>query len=397
MRFLNSLDNIQLDIVGFLAILGEGSVLSTANVQTLSRFTYFPRLIPAPQALIRPARPTRLPTSEGSVVGVFSGNTRDHINHVAQLIHKGDSLPHYTVQWQRIVRSTANPIVKANLWGPVTYVSLLGSAMSAILLAISIYEKDGMALLATVFLSLVSTLVGFGSKWTLSLAERKSNRVTPPADVVVHYPGGVFLVVHCDEEVARALYFSPEACNYGLGKSWYRAISLLSTILLMFGMIMLANAKPILQIYYAAAYMLLNAAYWVVAALPYTWNWDLSDFEVVRQDYNMPRGDAEDPGPSLTAKERDVAVSFTGALWRAIALTGSSGWVRTAGIAPKTAAWDEWLEEAENVAMQQKHPLTPYPDPKHPMWKGKPPTLPLWNYQDTLTNLINGKDPASQA
>lgn len=389
MQFIRSLTEIQLDIVGFLAILGEGSVLSTANVQTLSRFTFFPRLIPAPQALIRPARPTRLPTSEGSVVGIFSGNTRDHINHVAQLLHQGDSLPHYTVRRIWINRATTHPSVKANLWGPVTYVSLLGSAMSAILLALSIYEHDGMALLATVFLSLVSTLVGFGSKWTLALASRKSTRPTSPGNVVVNYPNGVFLVVRCDEDIARALYFSPEACDYNLGKFLYRAISLLSTILLMFGMIMLANAKPILQIYYAAAYMLLNAAYWVVAALPYSWNWDLSGYEVIQQDYDMPKGDDETSlDPPLSKKEKYQAESFTGALWRAIALAGSSRWVRIGGIAPKTAAWNEWLDEAENVAMQQK------PVPTH---SAETETLPQWDYNEALTTLIKGLDSACQA
>ncbi|KAK2756558.1 hypothetical protein FQN54_005451 [Arachnomyces sp. PD_36] len=417
MKFISSLDDLQLDIVGFLAILGEGSVLSTANVQTLSRFTYFPRLIPAPQALIRPARPTRLTTTEGAVVGIYSGNTTDHINHVAQLLHRGDSLARHTVQWVRIVRRSADqqPSVNANLWGPLTYASLLGSALSAVLLSLSIYYDDGNALLATIFLSLVSTLVGFGSKWTLALAARKANRETPPGDVVVQYPRGVFLVVTCDEDVARALYFSPETCDYNLKKFWYRTLSLLATIFLMFGMIMLANAKPILQIFYAAAYMILNAAYWVVAALPDTWNWDLSNYEVVRQDYNMPasmdeEAPTDDRGPNvvpairstkldppLSAKERDTARSFTGALWRAIALSGTSEWVRTAGIAPKTKAWDEWLKEAENVAMRQSLPLTPSPDPKNPAFKGVPPTLPRWDYEGTLTALISGRDPASQA
>ena len=397
MEFVRSLSDLQLDIVGFLAILGEGSVLSTANVATLSRFTYFPRLLPAPQALIRPARPTRLAPAEGAVVGIYSGNTSDHINHVAQLLHQGDTLDRHTVRWVRIVRSTPEVTVKANLWGPLTYASVLGSAMSLTLLVLSIHHRDGMALLATIFLSMVSSLVGYGSKWTLTLASRKSNRETPPGDVVVQYPRGVFVVVRCDEEIARALYFSPENCDYNVKTIWYRALSLISTILLMFGMIMLANAQLILQIYFAAAYMFLNVAYWVVAALPETWNWDLSNYKIVRQDYTMPSDDVEKPPDSAPAKAKDVAFSFTGALWRTIALTGRSGWVRSAGIAPATPAWDRWLKEAENVAMQQHLPLTPSPDPKNPSWKGKPPVLPRWDYQGTLTNLINERDPSFQA
>lgn len=37
MWWLNGLDNFQLDIVGFLAVLGEGSVQANAQVSALSR------------------------------------------------------------------------------------------------------------------------------------------------------------------------------------------------------------------------------------------------------------------------------------------------------------------------------------------------------------------------
>lgn len=80
------LDALQLDIVGFLAILGEGSVLANAQVSTLSRWIFLPRLIPAPQALMRPTRPTRLETAPGFVTGVHSGNHRDGINHIGHIV-----------------------------------------------------------------------------------------------------------------------------------------------------------------------------------------------------------------------------------------------------------------------------------------------------------------------
>ena len=80
------LDALQLDIVGFLAILGEGSVLANAQVSTLSRWIFLPRLIPAPQALMRPTRPIRLEPVPGFVSGVFSGNYRDNINHIGNIV-----------------------------------------------------------------------------------------------------------------------------------------------------------------------------------------------------------------------------------------------------------------------------------------------------------------------
>jgi len=79
-------DNFQLDIVGFLAVLGEGSVLANAQVAALSRLFYLPRLIPAPQALLPSKRPTTLPPITASVTAVYSGNVKDHVHHVAHIL-----------------------------------------------------------------------------------------------------------------------------------------------------------------------------------------------------------------------------------------------------------------------------------------------------------------------
>jgi len=86
MMWTNNFDDFQLDIVGFLAVLGEGSVLSIAPVSALSKLFYLPRLLPAPQALLRTARPTSLPSVTASVTAVHSGNTKPHIHHVAHVL-----------------------------------------------------------------------------------------------------------------------------------------------------------------------------------------------------------------------------------------------------------------------------------------------------------------------
>ena len=85
-RWWNGFGYFQLDIVGFLAIMGEGAVLANAQVAALSRLFYLPRLIPAPQALIRTSRPTALEPTQGKVTGVHSGNVKDHIHHVAHVL-----------------------------------------------------------------------------------------------------------------------------------------------------------------------------------------------------------------------------------------------------------------------------------------------------------------------
>jgi len=86
LSFLPSFKDLQLDIVGFLAILGEGSVLANSQVSSLSKLFYLPRLLPAPQALLRPNRPSKLEPFNGYVTGVYSGNDRDNVNHIGHVV-----------------------------------------------------------------------------------------------------------------------------------------------------------------------------------------------------------------------------------------------------------------------------------------------------------------------
>lgn len=86
MKWPASFKDFQLDIVGFLAILGEGSVAANAQVAALSRLFYLPRLIPAPQALLWPTRPSTLPPITAKVTGVHSGNVKDHLHHLAHVL-----------------------------------------------------------------------------------------------------------------------------------------------------------------------------------------------------------------------------------------------------------------------------------------------------------------------
>ena len=79
------LEDLQLDIVGFLALLGEGGVLATSQVSFLTWLCYVPRLLPAPQALLPPNRPCELPKARASVTGVFNGNTKDHLYYLARV------------------------------------------------------------------------------------------------------------------------------------------------------------------------------------------------------------------------------------------------------------------------------------------------------------------------
>jgi len=150
---------------------------------------------------------------------------------------------------------------------------------------------------------------------------------------------------------------------------------LTGTILLMFGVIFLANSSTWMQIGFAIAYIIMNALYWMVAALPSKIHWDTSCFKVSDQCIEVqPRspdndssigenGEAGDksvsidrlPKPASTRKGEstkfvDLNPTFTLALWKAILVTQSTEWVRVSGAAPDTPAWKEWLEEARLAA-----------------------------------------------
>ncbi|KAF2746164.1 hypothetical protein M011DRAFT_478544 [Sporormia fimetaria CBS 119925] len=340
---ITTLDQLQLDIVGFLAILGEGSVLANAQVSTLSKWVFLPRLIPAPQSLMRPTRPTKLEPAPGTVTGIFSGNVAGSINHIGNIVCDADNLERYSVRVVSIRRVNNNQL-KSKTIAPLTGVLFLGFFMSLILLALSIWREDGMSIVATILLSLLSSLIGYGNKWKLILPQRrvKSGKV-PNGDVVIRYPKGSFLVVRCDEDVARELYFAPEAVNYKLehGPS-YRILSLVGTMMLMGGVICLANSQIQCQIAWAGCYMLLGASYWIVAALPAKVHWDTSAFQVENECTTDSTLD-EKGFPS----HHDT---FTQALWKTIVLAKGTDWVSKSNSCPDTLAWRLWLNEARDEA-----------------------------------------------
>jgi hypothetical protein len=245
------------------------------------------------------------------------------------------------------------PPVKAKATGPLSWVTLLGFFLSLSLFIVSIVLGDGMSLLATLLLSGLSSLIGLANKWELKLPKRYSNNSTSPGDVVIRYPNGSYLVVKCSEEVARELFFAPEEIEYNISDPvLYRMISLAGTILLMFGIIFLANAKLQLQFAWAASYMIINAAHWIAAAVPTRLHWDLSCYIV--EEHSLVGG----PNNKV----------FTEALWKAILISKSSRWVRTGDAAPRTPVWDAWLKEAEiqaKLCSSHKGPLI------DPLWPSK--------------------------
>ena len=277
------------------------------------------------------------------------------------------------------------PPITAKATGPLSWVTLLGTFLSLTLFTTSIIFGDGMSLIATLLLSFLSTLTGIANKWSLKLPRRPHGAWAPPGDIVIRYPNGSYLVVRCDEDVARELYFAPEEIEYNVSNAaTYRMISLLGTLILMLGIIALANAKLQLQFAWVGAYIIVNAAHWIVAAVPQRLHWDLSCYEIKEQSV--------EGGPSNR--------SFTDALWKAILLTKSTRWVRNGKAAPETSVWDAWLREAVRTAKDCKSYTGPLIDP---IWPGMDPShgtiwkVPEdWDAKEAWNNLNDGIDEAER-
>jgi len=133
--------------------------------------------------------------------------------------------------------------------------------------------------------------------------------------------------------------------------------------MLMFGVIFLGNAQTPLQLAFAGAFIIMNALYWIVAALPNRVHWDTSCFNVVDQCIErLPVGKDElvdEKGaqrilPKPIGDKHKTFVdeneTFTEALWKAIVVTKDVEWIKRSAAAPDTPAWIEWLEKAEAKA-----------------------------------------------
>lgn len=350
-----------------------------AQVATLSYLIYLPRLIPAPQTFLKTQRPEKLETtSNAKVVGVHSGNASEDIHHVAHALHRGDKLAPNTVQCVRVDEDDTLPRPSTKRYGPLAILAFLGFCMSATLFALALYYNDGMALLATISLSLLSTNTGIANKWQPTPNDPKPDKHSPPGDVIIKYPQGAFIIVKCSEQTARYLYFNPsERCMYSIRSTpIYRTLSLISTLLLMAGVICLANSKIELQTAFAGAYMLINIFYWVGAALPPARHWDLSRLKLTHVQLTGGH-----PPSSAKEKVKNENQTYTEALWKTIAVTGTKAWLVETDWAPKTRAWSEWLSEAEDAATAEPMMASRLGDKE--IWK-----IRDWDSRQTLSKIL---------
>ncbi|CAJ2504986.1 Uu.00g123800.m01.CDS01 [Anthostomella pinea] len=99
----------RLDVVTLLAVIGEGSIAEHAQTITASVFCLLPRIIPAPQALVKPSRPVRLPETTAKMTGVYSGVVLDTVGFFANIIHPLDELQPFSFKVLEIKHANREP------------------------------------------------------------------------------------------------------------------------------------------------------------------------------------------------------------------------------------------------------------------------------------------------
>lgn len=406
----------RLDIVSLLAVIGESAMAEHTQAMTASWLCCLPRIVPAPQVLIKPTRPARMPQVNAAVVGVKNGTFIQTLNYFPNIIHPIDDLapfafkvydirhspkrvasinessrrafdcgtevhqlpPPATAKTTSITIDTAAlnrdsqvkkrgtfqalgriptlsnlaklpPRIPPRKMSPLNILAIFSFLLTCALFCYSVLNSDGIACIALVTISLASSIVGYASMWSPQLMRRtSSNENVPRGDVVIRTREGAFLVVKCDENVARELYTGTEECVYTVqGLRIYRTLVATGTVLLMASVVFLGNCQFPEQLAIGISYILLNGLYWGAALINKKKLWDMELYDVKDVTPNDALdADKGDPHDSDVEKRP----SFTRTLWYAIRETRDIGWARKSGAAPETKEWDNWLLEAGRMA-----------------------------------------------
>lgn len=378
------------DIVGLLAVVGGSATQKYAHVITASTFGLIPRLLPAPETMLNPDRPTRLPSyKDATVYGVHGGYRVDEVNFFANVIHKIGSLKEYEFQSfdiehkqdiaeeikresenteqentreatvdvekaergdQSSKKKTKNDIrkvfIELHSFSMLNMVTIASILMTIALFVWAGVQHEAVAFLGLGSMSLSTSMACASAQWRPILSLRKAKFQVKNGSVVIKTRSGAFVVVNCTEEVARELYTGAETCDYVCNGWKHQCLLGASTILLMAAIIFFSNCSWEIQIAVGLAYIILNFLYWAMALLAQPEDmWNMGCRFVVKEH-----------------KEKRVQKDdFTQVLWEAIKATKSIEWIKTHKIAPNTKQWEGWLAEAREIndKLEQKKDWDP--------------------------------------
>ncbi|KAE9963524.1 hypothetical protein BLS_009206 [Venturia inaequalis] len=357
--FYATLGNLRLDIVGFLAILGESSMLETSQIAArLQGCTGFRERTGGPW----PWPATRsIPKGTGK-----ASDTLEICYSTATMTGTHDTL---SVRFGR-------------LW----LLSFFGAAQSVVLLALAVTYRDGIGILAVALLSLVSTLVGVGHKWSPSF-RRKINAHGPSTmSYILRYLNGSFVVVQCSEALGSQLFLDGNTANleYLVNERVHHYLSTCCTVMLMLGILAVANSQIQTQIAFACAYISLNAAYLAMTNTSARTHWDLSSLKIRRQKINVHGFSEHRHSFPEVPEAKDPWINYnfmyTEALWKAIAVTKNSEWCKQSSAVPSTAVWKRWLNEAQEEAQNVSRTTG---DDGETVWE-----LPNWDSYNAYVRLL---------
>jgi hypothetical protein len=236
---------------------------------------------------------------------------------------------------KKVTASSVKPRVPPKTLSPLNVLSVVSCVVTLGLMGTAAALGDGTACLSLGTMSIVSSIVGYASWWQPVLMKRTFSSKVPPGDVILRTREGAFLLVICNEDVARELYFGTEECKYEVQTQLYRGLVGLGTFMLMISVVLLGNCNFYMQAAIASAYIILNGAFWAISLMDKKRFWDLSAYEctdVTDPDANEAHLEQTRSG----VQTNEDKPSFTRTMWYAIRETKKIGWVRRGGVAPET-------------------------------------------------------------
>ncbi|KAK4629424.1 hypothetical protein CLAFUW4_08152 [Fulvia fulva] len=247
------------------------------------------------------------------------------------------SVREVTIKWKdpdRGEEDRSTPAIKSRRLGPMSVIAVLSSLVSVSLLIWAALIRDGVAVIGIIAMSFTAPLLCAGSRYQLQFPRWSPGNEAAPGDVVFRTRDGAFTVVHCDVDIARLLYFAPEAPEYSMNLYTNRLSGgVVGGLMLIVSITLFGNCSWTMQAALAVTYALLNVAYWVSAILleRHSWRFDkltITKEQVIKTDKS------------------------TAALWFAIHKSRSTNWVKAGRANPDTSAWNQWLKDAEQHTYQ---------------------------------------------
>lgn len=198
MNWIQRFIDLRLDVVGIIAVLGEASVKRNVPVMMMSWGAMNdPWPFASSSSLAGAQEKIAFARYRWHIVAAYDQRVSKQVNFFAQVLHH-KPLNDYQVELVQVTRKKRSADLHRQPasflppeYGPLFWVSILGCLMAVVLVALSISYGDRFSLLACIMLSMVSSLVGFGTR-TFPFQETRitDDRVgiLPRHSMVIFYP-----------------------------------------------------------------------------------------------------------------------------------------------------------------------------------------------------------------